>query len=48
MEGGLPAAVPEQQEENTEDDAGGSDVDANNDAAQGGFSIPALAKAPPL
>lgn len=43
-----PAAVPKQQEENTEDDAGGADVDANDDAAEGGLSIPALALAPPL
>lgn len=48
MVGGSPAAVPKQQEENAEDDAGGADVDANDDAAEGGLSIPALAQAPPL
>lgn len=45
---GSPAAVAEQQEENAEDDAGGADVDANDDAAEGGLSVPALAQAPPL
>lgn len=48
MVGDSPAAVPKQQEENAEDDAGGADVDANDDAAEGGLSIPALALAPPL
>lgn len=46
--GGSPAAVSKQQEKNTEDDAGGANVNANDDAAEGGLSIPALAQALPL
>lgn len=46
--GGSPAAVSKQQENNTEDDAGGANVNANDDAAEGGLSIPALAQALPL
>lgn len=34
-----PAAVAEDQEENAEDDAGDSDVNAGDDACSGGFGL---------
>lgn len=43
----LPATVSEHEEENTEDDAGGANMDADDDAAQRGLSIPALTQTVP-
>lgn len=47
LEWHLPATVSKHEEENTEDDAGGANMDANNDAAQRGLSIPALTQTVP-
>lgn len=43
----LPASVSKHEEEHAEDDAGGADVDANDDAAQRSFSVPALTQTVP-
>lgn len=40
----LPAAISKHEEDDAEDDAGGADVDADHDAAQRGFAVPALAR----
>lgn len=43
----LPATVSKHEEENTEDNAGGADMNADNNAAQRGLSIPALTQTVP-
>lgn len=42
MHGCILATVSKHEEENTEDDAGGADMDADDNAAQRGLSVPAL------
>lgn len=43
----LPATVSKQKEKNAKDDAGGANMDADDNAAERGLSIPALTQTLP-